>query len=117
MATVILIEANPNQQVLFTLEMEDAGYSVVTAASAGEALDLMAGAAFDALVVDPHDQVQSALKRVDQRAKSVGLPVILYALGANAADLYPIAADQYVTKSSLVRELPDVLGVVLNGAC
>lgn len=108
MATILLVEDEPELARLILRELEAAGYDVRYAADGARALDLFAEAAPDLLLLDwmlPKLDGLEVLRRVRQTAAT---PVLMLTARAEEADRVvglEVGADDYLTKPFGVREL------------
>lgn len=102
MKTVLLVEDEANQRLLYRMELEENGYRVIEAANGHQAIGQVNRSHPDLVVLDLHmpglDGV-TILSRIKDLNGS--LPVVVYsAYEAHKADLRTGAADAYVVKSS-----------------
>ncbi|MBW1646169.1 MAG: response regulator [Deltaproteobacteria bacterium] len=104
---ILVVDDEESIRLLYREELEDAGYEVRTAASAEEALELIAAGRPDLVIMDIKMPGMSGLealvkiKEMDRR-----LPVILCsAYGEYKQDFSSWASDDYVVKSANLDEL------------
>jgi CheY-like chemotaxis protein len=102
MKTVLLVEDESNQRLLYRMELEEDGYRVLEASNGQQAIAQVNRSHPDVVVLDLHmpglDGVStlSMLKELDSR-----LPVVVYsAYEAHRQDRETWVADAYVVKSS-----------------
>ena len=114
MTTILLVEDEANQRLLYQMELEDEGYHVVLASDGREALQMARDVHPDLLVLDlgmPGMDTIEILERM--RAVSPQLPVIIHsAYEGSRSNFLTWVVDAYVTKSSD----PDVLKEAINQA-
>ena len=116
MAAILVVEDDKHQRLLLQEELEFDGHMVLAAANAREALDAVARAMPDLVVLDigmpGMDGLELLGKLMDANNK---LPVIIYTAYASYQDNFMSwAADAYVVKQSdlsdLKRSIRNVLG-------
>ena len=114
MTTILVVEDELNQRLLYQMELEDDGYRVVLASDGWEALQQVKEEHPDLVVLDlgmpGMDGIEALGRMMDQNAK---LPVIIYSAYESFRDSLAWAADAYVVKSSnldvLMHEIERVL--------
>ena len=115
MRSVLLVEDEPNQRVLYQMELEDEGYRVIVASDGREALQQAEAEHPDLVVLDllmPRMDGMETLERL--MALNTRLPVIIYSAYDRFKDSFMTwAADAYLVKSSdldvLKREIERIL--------
>jgi CheY-like chemotaxis protein len=115
MATILLVEDEPNQSRLYRMELEDEGYRVMSASDGKEALQAVEGERPDLVVLDLHmpgmDGVE-ALGRLLSTDSS--LPVIIHSAYEGFKDNFMTwSADAYLVKSSNLDGLKQEIQRVL----
>ena len=116
MSTIMVVEDEPNQRLLYQMELEDEGYRVITASEGSEALQLVKKEHPDLVVLDlrmPGMDGVAVLERM--MGLNPKLPVIIY----SAYDLFrdnfmTWAAEVYLVKSSNVDVLKGEIRRVLS---
>jgi DNA-binding response OmpR family regulator len=107
MPTILIVEDDEHQQLLYQEELRDEGYNVVVAGSGKEALELTQRITPDLVVLDiamPGMDGIEALGRLLSRNNQ--LPIILHTAYATYKDNFMTwSADAYVVKSSDLAEL------------
>ena len=107
MSTLLIVEDEANQRILFQEELNEEGYHVVLACNGKEALEKMVKALPDLIVLDirmPVMDGMEALGKIIDKKKNI--PVILHSAYASYKDDFMSwAADDYVVKSSNLTEL------------
>lgn len=116
MPTILLVEDDEHQQLLFAEELREEGYSVVVAGSGAEALQRLKEITPDAVVLDiamPGMDGIETLGRI--LAVNNRLPVVLHTAYATYKDNFLAwSADAYIVKSSDLTELKDALKRILT---
>ena len=107
MPTILIVEDDEHQQLLYEEELKEEGYDVVVASTGSEALELVQRITPDLVVLDvamPGMDGIEALGRL--LARDNQLPVILHtAYGTYKDNFMTWSADAYVVKSSDLSEL------------
>ena len=108
MATILLVEDDGNQRLLYEQELGEEGYTVRSAASGPEALAMLEGGERPDVVV--LDIYMPGMDGIEALGKILGtdnsIPVILNTAYATYKDNFMTwAADAYVIKSSDLAEL------------
>lgn len=115
MATILIVEDDEHQQLLFKEELAEEGYDVVVASSGQEALEIVQKIEPDCVVLDiamPGMDGIEALGRL--LARNNQLPVILHTAYATYKDNFMTwSADAYVVKSQDLSELKSEIERVL----
>jgi len=115
MPTILIVEDDEHQQLLYQEELKEEGYEVVVASSGEQALELVKKVTPDLIVLDiamPGMDGVEALGRL--LAQDNQLPVILHTAYATYKDNFMTwSADAYVVKSSDLSELKAEIGRVL----
>ena len=116
MTTILIVEDDPSQCLLYAKELRAAGYDVVTAQDGREALDVVEKAKPDLVVMDvsmPGIDGIEAMSRM--LAKDHKLPIILNTAYATYRESFRSwSADAYVVKSSDLTELKNTIKKVLE---
>ena len=109
MTTILLVEDDKNQRLLYELELRQEGYEVVTASNGKEALEKVQVQRPDIIIMDinmPKMDGIEAIGRILDKNKEI--PVIINTAYSNYKDNYMSwAADAYIIKSSDLTELKD----------
>ena len=115
MTTILLVEDDKNQRLLYEQELSQEGYEVVTASNGKEALEKVQVQPPDIVIMDinmPKMDGIEAIGRILSRNKEI--PVIINTAYSNYKDNYMSwAADAYIVKSSDLSELKDTIKEVL----
>jgi len=114
--TILVVEDDPNQCLLYANEIRAAGYDVITAHDGREALEVVEKARPDLVVMDvsmPGIDGIEAMSRM--LAKDHKLPIILNTAYATYRESFRSwSADAYVVKSSDLTELKTTIKKVLE---
>lgn len=107
MHTILVVEDDPGQQLLFAKELEDEGYRVVCAYDGHEALEKIQEEEPDLVVLDIRMRGMDGIETMGHiLARFERLPVIFHTAYAVWKDNFRSrAADHYVVKSSDLTEL------------
>ncbi|MCR4290746.1 MAG: response regulator [Candidatus Scalindua sp.] len=115
MKTILIVEDDKNQRLLYEQELKRVGYEVVTASDGKEALEKIQEQLPDVVVMDinmPKMDGIEAMGRILSKNKAV--PVIINTAYSNYKDSFMSwMADAYVVKSSDLSELKDKIKEVL----
>jgi len=114
--TILLVEDDRNQQILYHTELSAEGYDVLVASTGKEAIQKVESESPDVVVMDiamPEMDGIEALGKI--LAKDSQMPIILNTAYASFKDNFMTwAADAYVVKSSDMGELKDAIAEVLD---
>ncbi len=116
MTTILIVEDDKNQRLLYEQELKLEGYEVVTASDGKEALEKAQEQLLDLIVMDINmpkmDGIETMGKILD---KNKEIPVIINTAYSNYKDNFMSwAADAYVVKSSDLSELKDTVKEILT---
>jgi len=115
MTTILLVEDDKNQRLLYEQELKHDGYDVVTASDGKEALETIQEQLPDIVIMDinmPKMDGIEAMGRILSKNKEV--PVIINTAYSNYKDSFMSwVADAYVVKSSDLSKLKDKIKEVL----
>jgi DNA-binding response OmpR family regulator len=116
MAKILIVDDEEGIRMLYSMELQDEGYDVITLPDGKDLLQVVETEAPDCIVLDIKMREYSGLDLLQQiRKKHYNLPVILNsAYSSFKVDLKAVAADYYVVKSSDLRELKEKLRVALE---
>ncbi|MEW6357800.1 MAG: response regulator [Planctomycetota bacterium] len=114
-ATILVVEDDRNQRLLYQTELEAEGYNVILACDGKEAVQKAETQPLDLIIMDvamPNMDGIEALSKI--LAKNNQIPVILNTAYASYKDNFMTwSADAYVIKSSDMRELKDKIQEIL----
>jgi DNA-binding NtrC family response regulator len=115
MIRILVVDDEANIRLLYSQELMDEGYEVVTASSADEAVEKLREQEFNLVVLDIKLKNESGLDLLQQIVKErQELPVILCsAFSFYKEDFSAWLAEGYVVKSSDLQELKDEIRRVL----
>jgi DNA-binding NtrC family response regulator len=107
MSRLLVVDDEANIRLLYTEELAEEGYEVVTAASISEATERLREGAFDLVVLDIKLKNESGIELLQQLVKERhDMPVILCsAFSCYKDDFSAWLADGYVVKSGDLTEL------------
>jgi DNA-binding response OmpR family regulator len=116
MPKILIVDDEEGIRMLYSMELEDEGYEVVTLPDGKDLLQAIRKEKPDCLVLDIKMREYNGLDLLQEvRKKHYDLPVILNsAYSSFKVDLKAVAADYYVVKSSDLSELKAKLKVVLE---
>ena len=115
MTTILLVEDDKNQRLLYEQELRDDGYEVVTVSDGKEALESVQEQLPDIVIMDINMPKMDGIEAMGRiLSKSRAVPVIINTAYSNYKDSFMSwAADAYVVKSSDLSELKDKIKEVL----
>ena len=107
MPKILVVDDEPGLRLLYSAELADEGYQVVTAENCSEAAAALTSQQIDLVVLDIQIKKESGLEMLQQIVKDrSGIPVILCsAYNCYKDDFASWLADAYVVKSSDLSEL------------
>lgn len=116
MAKILIVDDEEGIRMLYSMELRDEGYDVMTLPDGKDLLDVVENEQPDCIVLDIKMREYDGLDLLQQiRRKHYDLPVILNsAYSSFKVDLKAVAADYYVVKSSDLTELKEKLKVALE---
>ncbi|OHB86928.1 MAG: two-component system response regulator [Planctomycetes bacterium RIFCSPHIGHO2_02_FULL_40_12] len=115
MTTILLVEDDKNQRLLYEQELSLEGYEVVTASNGREALEKVQVQLPDIVIMDINMPKMDGIEAIGKiLSKNKEIPVIINTAYSNYKDNYMSwAADAYIVKSSDLSELKDTIKKVL----
>lgn len=116
MPKVLIVDDEEGIRMLYSMELEDEGYEVITLPDGKDVLKTVEEQRPDVIVLDIKMKEYSGLDLLQEiRKKYQDLPVILNsAYSSFKAEGKAVAADYYVIKSSDLTELKEKLKVALE---
>lgn len=116
MAKILVVDDEPGLRLLYTAELEDEGYEVISAADCSAAATALEQEAIDLVVLDIQIKQESGLEMLQKIVKErSGLPVILCsAYNCYKDDFASWLADAYIVKSSNLDELKQEIARLLK---
>lgn len=107
MPKILIVDDEPGLRLLYSAELQDEGYDIVTAADCSEAAAALQKEKIDLVVLDIQIKQESGLEMLQKIVKEhKGLPVILCsAYNCYKDDFASWLADAYIVKSSNLEEL------------
>lgn len=116
MTTILLVEDDKNQRLLYEQELRQEGYEILAAIDGKDALEKVQEQLPDIVVMDinmPRMDGIEAMGRILSKNKKI--PVIINTAYSNYKDNFMSwAADAYIVKSSDLSELKDKIKEVLT---
>ncbi len=115
MSRILVVDDESSIRLLYSHELTDEGYEVITAATATEAVEMLQNHEFDLILLDIKLKNESGLDLLQRIVKERhSLPIILCtAFSCYKDDFSAWLADGYVVKSSDLQELKDEIKRVL----
>jgi len=115
MTTILIVEDDNNQRLLYEQELKLEGYEIVTASDGKEALERVQEQLPDIIIMDinmPKMDGIEAMGRILSKKKEI--PIIINTAYSNYKDNFMSwAADAYIVKSSDLSELKNAVKEVL----
>ena len=113
---VLIVEDEAAQRLFYQVELEEAGYRVITAASGPEALDIVKNQHVDVVVVDI---AMPGMDGLETLSRLIGIdrqiPVVINTAYSDFRDDYAAwTAEAYVIKESDSAKLIEAIGEVLQ---
>lgn len=115
MATVLIVDDEPDLLFLLKMVLETAGYSVVEASDGAEALEKLSERNPDMVITDlmmPVMNGRELIRQLRSNPSTASLPILLCSLHPDVA----AGADAVVQKPFKPHELLRVTGALLQGA-
>jgi DNA-binding response OmpR family regulator len=116
MTTILLVENDKNQSLLYEQELRFEGYEILTAADGEEALEKVQEQTVDIIIMDigmPKMDGLETLGRIVSKHKEI--PIIIYTAYSSYKDNFMSwLADAYIIKSSDLTELKDKIICLLS---
>ncbi len=115
MTTILLVEDDKNQRLLYGQELRHEGYEVVTASNGKEALKEVQGKLPDIVIMDINMPKMDGIEAMGRiLGKNKEIPVIINTAYSNYKDSFMSwAADAYIVKTSDLSELKEKIKEVL----
>ena len=115
MTTILIVEDDNNQRLLYEQELKLEGYEIVTASDGKEALEKVQEQLPDIIIMDinmPKMDGIEAMGRILSKKKEI--PIIINTAYSNYKDNFMSwAADAYIVKSSDLLELKNTVKEIL----
>ncbi|MDV5120722.1 MAG: response regulator [Candidatus Scalindua sp.] len=115
MTTILLVEDDKNQRLLYEQELRHEGYEVVTASNGKEALEEVQEKLPDIVIMDINMPKMDGIEAMGRiLGKNKEIPVIINTAYSNYKDSFMSwAADAYIVKTSDLSELKEKIKEVL----
>ncbi len=116
MPKILIVDDEEGIRILYSMELRDEGYEVVTLPDGKDLLKVLDKERPDCIVLDIKMREYNGLDLLQQiRKQYYDMPVILNsAYSSFKVDIKSVAADYYVVKSSDLTELKEKLKVALE---
>lgn len=116
MHKILIVDDEEGIRMLYSMELQDEGYDVITLPDGNGLLEVIETENPDCVIMDIKMKEFSGLDLLQQvRKRHYNLPVILNsAYSSFKVDLKSVAADYYVVKSSDLTELKEKLRLALE---
>ena len=116
MTTILLVEDNKNQRLLYEQELRFEGYGIVTAADGKDALNKVQEQPIDLVVMDIYRPGMDGLETMGRiLSKNLGIPIVINTAYSRYKDNYMSwIADAYIVKSSDLTELKNKIKKLLK---
>jgi DNA-binding response OmpR family regulator len=116
MHKILIVDDEEGIRMLYSMELQDEGYDVITLPDGNGLLEVIEKENPDCVIMDIKMKEFSGLDLLQQvRKRHYNLPVILNsAYSSFKVDLKSVAADYYVVKSSDLTELKEKLRLALE---
>lgn len=115
MTTILLVEDEKNQRLLYEQELELEGYEIITAADGKEALEKVQEQPPDIIIMDINMPRMDGIETMGKvLSKNKKIPIIINTAYSNyKTNFMSWAADAYVVKSSDLTELKNKVKEIL----
>ncbi|MFC1835085.1 response regulator [Thermodesulfobacteriota bacterium] len=116
MAKILIVDDEEGIRMLYSMELEDEGYDVITLPDGKDLVEVVDREKPDCVILDIKMKEFDGLELLQElRKKYYDLPVILNsAYSGFKVDIKSVAADYYVVKSSDLSELKEKLKIALE---
>jgi len=116
MTTILLVEDNKNQCLLYEQELSIEGYEIVTAMSGKEAIEKVQEQVPDIIILDINIPNMDGMETIGWiLSLNKGIPIIIHTAYSNYKDNFMSwAADAYLVKSSDLSELKNAIKELLT---
>ena len=116
MSTVLVVEDDKNQRLLYQEELTEEGYCVLTAQDGRQALQSLRDKAPDIIVLDINMPVMDGLDTLSQMMEiNSSVPVIINTAYVSYKESFTSwSADAYIVKSSDLSELKNTIRDLLS---
>ncbi len=115
MTTILVVEDDKNQRLLYEQELKLEGYGIVTASDGKEALEKLQEQLPDIIIMDINIPKMDGIETMGRiLSKNKEIPIIINTAYSNYKDYFMSwAADAYIVKSSDLSELKDTIKELL----
>jgi len=115
MTTILVVEDDKNQRLLYEQELKLEGYGIVTASDGKEALEKVQEQLPDIIIMDINIPKMDGIETMGRiLSKNKEIPIIINTAYSNYKDYFMSwAADAYIVKSSNLSDLKNAVKDVL----
>ena len=115
MTTILVVEDDKNQRLLYEQELKLEGYGIVTASDGKEALEKLQEQLPDIIIMDINIPKMDGIETMGRiLSKNKEIPIIINTAYSNYKDYFMSwAADAYIVKSSNLSDLKNAVKDVL----
>ncbi|MFQ5965494.1 MAG: response regulator [Candidatus Scalinduaceae bacterium] len=116
MTTILLVEDDKNQRLLYEQELRREDYEIVTAIDGKDALEKVKGQPPDIIIMDVNMPKMNGMETMGMiLSKRKGIPIIINTAYSSYKDNFMSwAADAYIVKSSDLTELKKKIKEILT---
>ncbi len=116
MTTILLVEDDKNERLLYEQELKFEGYDIVTADDGKEALEKAQEQPLDLVIMDISLPKMDGIESISRiLCKNKGIPIIIYTAYSIYKDYFMSwMADAYIIKSSDLTELKNKIKELLT---
>ena len=119
MTTILLVEDDKNQRLLYEQALRFEGYEIVTAADGKDALIKVQEQLFDLVVMDINLPMMDGIETMGRiLSKHKNIPIIINTAYSSYKDNFMTwAADSFIVKSSDLTELKNKIKEIITNKC
>ena len=119
MTTILLVEDDKDQRLLYEQELGFEGYEIVTAADGKDALIKVQEQLFDLVVMDINLPMMDGIETMGRiLSKHKNIPIIINTAYSSYKDNFMTwAADAFIVKSSDLTELKNKIKEIITNKC
>lgn len=120
MATILLVDDEPDIRVLTRMMLEKAGHSVVEAVNGEEGLEMLKKHRPDLILLDvmmPGMKGWKVCEKIKANKKTMNIPVVMFTIRASEDSVkksYECGADAHISKPFDIKELLDTVDKLLK---
>jgi len=119
MTTILLVEDDKNQRLLYEQELGFEGYEIVTASDGKDTLKKVQEQPFDLVVMDINLPMMDGIETMGRiLSKHKNIPIIINTAYSSYKDNFMTwAADAFIVKSSDLTELKNKIKEIITNKC